>query len=150
MKFKSKIDARIWAFFFLFPLTGSVSALVSMFIENLLELKIAFALIGGFLIGLGLILLPFMRNTGYTIDKYELILKCGYFKKVIKFDDIVDVKYKKMPLHHPRLYAFSTETLVIYYKDPFGDLIYVLVSPAQRQEFIHKLHYSMAIVCPIA
>lgn len=87
----------------------------------------------GLLIGLPIAIFLgwFWCATGYTIEKEELIIRFGPFKKVIRITDISKINKTKNPFSAP---ALSLDRIEIVFKYD-----YVHISPKREREFIELL-----------
>lgn len=122
MVFKSKVDIWMAIIFILVP--------ISMIYGVITEPSAVLLLVTAFVIVLLCIL---FFGTKYVIEKDELIVYGGIYKKRIPIKQIRSLRPSKNPLSAP---AMSIDRIEITF-DPHIQVI--LVSPKERELFVYKL-----------
>ncbi|MGE7984457.1 PH domain-containing protein [Solibacillus sp. NPDC093137] len=122
MVFKSKVDIWMAIIFILVP--------ISMIYGVITEPSAVLLLVTAFVIVLLCIL---FFGTKYVIEKDELIVYAGIYKKRIPIQQIRSLRPSKNPLSAP---AMSIDRIEITF-DPHIQVI--LVSPKERELFVNKL-----------
>ena len=77
-------------------------------------------------------ILYLMRTTYYTLTPTQLEIRCGFWRTQVAIDQITKVTPTRNPLSAP---AFSLDRLEIKY----GKYDYVLISPADKTDFLLRL-----------
>ena len=137
MKFKSKIDWWIHLIFATLPLT-TVWLAVSYFMWYRSWIVGSCALL---FILIDIFLFPIWTSTYYVLDENELIISCGFLRKIkIPYKSIGTVNETRCPLAS---YAMSLDRIEI--KFTIGKLTdMILISPQNKREFMQRLNEKIA------
>ena len=82
--------------------------------------------------------IPF--NTNYEIGQTELVIRSAGFRWRVPLDSIVEVLPTHNPLSSP---ACSLDRLRVNYRNRKGRTRFVLISPREKEEFLHDLAEAM-------
>lgn len=124
MKFRSKID---WWGYLLFTLFIFMSILLFIQKSNIVGTVV-------FLLN-ATIVIPVYVLTYYILEEEYLVIRCGFFKKRIKYSEIMSIKETRSSMASA---ALSLDRIEIKYKTSnMSDT--VLISPVNKEYFLKEL-----------
>jgi len=136
MKFKSKVDWWLFAILVAIPLSV-IAFIVLTVIEQDPDIQLTWAITTGIMFIVSLLIVPALFDTSYTLEEEVLLLRGGLFKQSIAYDKILSAKPSNNPLSTP--YTLSMRRMRINYLNKNGKERFVLISPADREEFAREL-----------